>query len=177
MLTRLLAAGLLILALITGYLSWHVTRQSIAYVDSTRLLNNYKAMVDARKAYNGKMRKWQANIDTLSVDVQRALHAYERKAASMTPKERALSTELLRTKQKQLVDYQRAIQESAQQEDAKSTQQVITQVNAFLERYGKAHQYDLILVATPSGSIAYAKTGLDLTNEVTDELNKEYKAP
>jgi len=81
---------------------------------------------------------------------------------------------LLHSKQKELVNYQRAIQESAQQEDAKSTQQVVAQVNAFLERYGKQHGYDLILVATPSGSIAYAKSSLDLTEEVVADLNKEY---
>lgn len=174
MIQRLLLACTLLLILLTSYLFWQQQQCKIAYVDSVKLLNGYHAMLDARKAYAVKSHKWQANIDTLSADVQRAIRGYERKAAGMTPKERALSTALLHTKQKELVDYQRAIQESAQQEDNKTTQQVITQVNAFLERYGKAHAYDLILVATPSGSIAYAKPGLDLTEEVLTDLNKEY---
>ncbi len=174
MIQRLLLSCTLLLILATGYLLWQNQQRHIAYVDSVKLLNGYQAMLDARKAYEAKSHKWQANIDTLSADVQRAIRGYERKAAGMTPKERALSTELLHTKQRELVNYQHAIQESAQQEDNKGTQQVVTQVNTFLERYGKAHGYDLILVATPSGSIAYAKAGLDLTEEVVKELNKEY---
>ena len=171
---RLLAGLLLCLLAITGYLVWQTQRQRVAYVDSAKLLNQYQAMLDARKAYATKSKTWQANIDTLSADVQRAIRSYEHKAANMTPKERALSTELLHTKQRELVSYQRSVQESAQQEDTKGTQQVITQVNTFLERYGKEHNYDYILVATPSGTIAYAKQGLDLTQEVVKELNQEY---
>jgi outer membrane protein len=174
MIQRLLLSCTLLLILITSYLLWQNQQQHVAYVDSVKLLNGYQAMLDARKAYEVKSRKWQANVDTLSADVQHAIRGYERKVASMTPKERALSTELLHNKQRELVNYQRAIQESAQQEDSKSTQQVVAQINAFLERYGKTHGYDLILVATPSGSIAYAKAGLDLTGEVVKELNKEY---
>jgi outer membrane protein len=171
---RLLSAGILLLTIITGYLSWQAQQHRIAYVDSPKLLNGYQAMLDARKDYAIKSRTWQANVDTLSAGVQRAIRDYERKANAMTPKERNLSTELLHAKQRELINYQRAIQESAQQEDDKSTRLVVTEVNAFLERYGKAHGYELILVATPSGSIAYAKAGLDLTAEVVAQLNKEY---
>jgi len=174
MIQRILLGFVLLLTALTGFLVWQNQQRRIAYVDSVRLLNGYQAMLDARKDYAVKSHKWQANIDTLSTDVQRAIRNYERKAGSMTGKERALSTELLHTKQKELVNYQHAIQESAQQEDTKSTQQVIIQVNTFLTRYGQQHGYDLILVATPAGSIAYAKPGLDLTEEVTTALNQEY---
>ena len=174
MIQRILLGFILLLTALTSYLVWQNHQQRIAYVDSAKLLNGYQAMLDARKDYAAKSHKWQANIDTLSADVQRAIRTYERKAGDMTAKERTLSTELLHTKQKELVNYQRAIQESAQQEDTKSTQQVVTQVNTFLARYGQQHGYDLILVATPTGSIAYAKPGLDLTEEVTTALNQEY---
>lgn len=174
MIQRILLGFILLLTVLTSYLVWQNHQQRIAYVDSAKLLNGYQAMLDARKDYAAKSHKWQANIDTLSADVQRAIRTYERKTASMTPKERTLSTELLHTKQRELVSYQRAMQESAQQEDTKDTQQVITRVNTFLERYGKEHNYDYILVATPSGTIAYAKQGMDLTQEMVKELNQEY---
>lgn len=174
MLQRLLLFAVLLLALAVGYLFWQRQQSHLVYVDSVKLLNGYQAMLDARKAYAAKATKWQATIDTLSTDVQRAMRDYERKASGLNPKERALSLELLQNKKKQLATYQRAIQESAQQEDTKSTQQVVSQVNAFLTRYGQQHNYDFILVATPSGSIAYAKTGLDLTDEVIAALNKDY---
>ncbi len=174
MIQRLLVVSTFVLVLATAYLLWQNQHRKIAYVDSAKLLDGYQAMLDARQVYTKKSHAWQANIETLSADVQRAIRDYEHKSGGMTPKERALSTELLHTKQRELGNYQRAIQESAQQEDTKGTQQVVSQVNAFLTRYGKQHSYDLILVATPAGSIAYAKPGLDLTEEVVTKLNKEY---
>lgn len=174
MLQRLLIGCLLLLSLATGYLFWQNKQRKIAYVDSAKLLDGYQAMIDARKGYTVKSQKWQANIDTLSTDIQRAIREHERKAATMTAKERELSTQLLHRKQQELVSYQRAIQQSAQQEDSKSTQQVLTQVNTFLTRYGQTHQYELILIAAPSGTIAYAKPSLDLTAEIVQALNQEY---
>jgi outer membrane protein len=174
MIQRLLLLSVLFLGLATGYLFWQSQQRKIAYVDSVKLLDGYQAMAEARKGYAAKSRQWQANIDTLSADVHRAMREYERKSASMTSKERELSTQLLHRKQQELVTYQQAIQQSAQQEDSKSTQQVLTRVNTFLTRYGQAHQYDLILIATPAGAIAYAKPGLDLTEEVVQALNQEY---
>lgn len=177
MLQRLLLAGFLLLGLAVSYLFWYNQSHRIAYVDSAKLLNGYQAMVEARKVYAAKSQQWQANIDTLSTDVQRAIRDYERKSISMTLKERELATQLLHKKQQELVNYQRSIQQSAQQEDTKSTQQVLTQVNAFLTRYGQAHDYELILIAAPSGTIAYAKPGLDLTEEVIQALNQDYSRP
>lgn len=174
MLNRLQLGLIILLCLAASYLGWQNQRHKIAYVDSVKLLNGYQAMLDARKAYGSKAKLWQANVDTLTVSVQHAIQAYERGVARMTPKERSLATGLLRAKQKELANYQRTIQSTAQQEDTKDTQRVVAQVNAFLERYGKSHDYDLILVATPAGSIAYAQNGLDLSDEVIKGLNQEY---
>jgi outer membrane protein len=40
--------------------------------------------------------------------------------------------------------------------------------------YGKQHNYKIILIANQSGTIAYAREGLDITPEVIEGLNKDY---
>jgi outer membrane protein len=92
----------------------------------------------------------------------------------MSVKEKQLSEQLLGSKQQQLMEYQRALQEKAQQEDQQMTQQVLQQVNAYLERYGKEHNYKIIMAATNAGNIVYAQTGLDITEEVLQGLNAQY---
>ncbi len=62
----------------------------------------------------------------------------------------------------------------AQQEDAKMTGDVITQINAYLKKYGEAKGYKIILAATDYGNLAYADEGLNITKEVLEGLNKEY---
>ena len=144
----------------------------IAYVDSGKIMNEYKGAIQAKKAYDTKAREWQSNIDTLAMDLQNSIKKYERDLAKMSPKESELSKQLLANKQKQLADYQKAIRDNAAQEDAKHYKEIVSEINAFLLKYGKDHNYKMILIANQSGTIAYAREGLDITVQVLEELNK-----
>lgn len=172
--TSLLTASLFILVFILyGFLFFK--NDKIAYVDSSKILNEYKGATEAKKAYEYKVKTWQANIDTLTMGVQGAIKKYEKDLAGMSTKEQELSKRLIGTQQKQLEDYQRAIQENARQEDGKLTQTVVTQINAFLTDYGKKNNYKMILIASQAGTIAYAREGLDITEDVITELNSQYE--
>jgi len=148
--------------------------EKIAYVDSGKILNDYKGSAEAKKAYQSKAKVWQSNIDTLTSEVKTAIQKYEKSIATMSKKEQELSKQLIQSKQRQLADYQHGIQENAKQEDGKLTQSIVSQINAYLTKYGKEHNYKLILIANQSGTIAYAREGLDITPDVIDGLNKEY---
>lgn len=170
---NLVVVVLLALCAAVTFLFFH-RPQIIAYVDSAKMLDGYQAMVDGRKGFQNKSRAWQANVDTLAAELQKSIKDYERKAAGMTAKERALSQQILNGKQKQFANYQRAVQQNSRDAEAKANDKILISVNAFLARYGKEHGYDLILIASPAGTIAYARPGLDLTEQITAELNKDY---
>ena len=156
--------------------TWLIVRQEkLVYVDSAKLLNGYKGMQAARQEYQKKATSWKANVDTLTKELQASIMKYEKEAAKMTAKEKSLTQELLKSKQKQLMDYQQAMNTKAQQEDGQMTSQVVTQVNAFLKKYGKKKGYRIILAATDYGNIAYAEEGLDITEDVLVGLNAEYE--
>src|SRR5690606_17385577 len=130
-----------------------ITPQKLVYVDSSKLVNEYKGMQVARAAYQQKASAWKANIDTLSSEVQKQIMSYEKESVKMTIKEKQLSQELIRTKQKQLMDYQQALNNQAQQEDAKMTGDVLNQINAYLKKYGKDNGYKIVMAATEYGNI------------------------
>jgi outer membrane protein len=148
----------------------------IVYVDSAKLMNGYKGMVEARKEYEKKRNSWQANIDTLTKDVQDAIKKYSKDEALGTDKEKQLSRELIASKQKGLIDYQNVIRQNAAQEEERLNQSIFSTVNAFLLRYGKKHGYKMILVAA-NGTIAYADASMEITDQVVEALNKEYSVP
>lgn len=165
----LLSAAVLFLL---GHL--YFKNDKIAYVDSAKILNDYKGSAEAKKAYESKAKVWQANIDTLTSEVKTAIRKYEKSIATMSKKEQELSKQLIQTKQRQLADYQHGIQANAKQEDGKLTQSIVAQINAYLAKYGKEHNYKLILIANQSGTIAYAREGLDITPDIIEGLNKDY---
>lgn len=163
--------SLVLVALVVFYF---MRDNRIVYVDSAKLINNYKGMQDARKAYQQKATSWKANVDTLTSEVQRQIMNYEKESGKMTAKERQLSQELIRTKQNQLMQYQQAMNTQAQQEDSKMTGEVISQINAYIKKYGEQKGYTIIMAATEYGNLAYADEGLDITDEVLAGLNSEY---
>jgi outer membrane protein len=165
------ALGIALLFLLSNFV---LKDDKIAYVDSAKILNEYKGSADAKKAFQVKSKVWQSNIDTLTNEVQSAIKRYEQSLASMSKKEQELSKQIIQTKQQQLADYQKGIQQNAGEENGKLTQNVVAQINAYLARYGKRHNYKMILIANQSGTIAYAKEGLDITQDVIDGLNNEY---
>ena len=148
--------------------------QKLVYVDSAKLVNEYKGMQDARAAFQKKAVTWKANIDTLTSEVQLQITNYEKESAKLTVKERQLSEELIRTKQKQLMDYQQAMNTQAKQEDVKITGDVVQQINEYLKKHGEENGYKIVMAATEYGNIAYADEGLDITEEVLKGLNDEY---
>ncbi|MCD0487342.1 OmpH family outer membrane protein [Pedobacter sp. MC2016-14] len=153
---------------------FYLKNDRLAYVDSTKILAEFKGSEKAKKAFESKATIWQNNIDTLTAGIQNSIKKYEQELATLSVREQNLTKQMIANQQKQLADYQRGIQQNAQEENSKLTQTVVAQVNSFLLNYGKAHSYKLILIANQSGTIAYAQDGLDITQEVIKQLNEEY---
>src|SRR5688572_25510037 len=86
--------GMLILA----YLHFF-DREKLVYIDSSKVINAYHGMVEARKAYQAKIVLWKTNIDTLNNQIQKEIQQYERERTSMTVKERQLTEQIIQDKQ------------------------------------------------------------------------------
>lgn len=150
-------------------------KEKIGFIKSNLVLSKFQGMLDATKAYQEKSAIWQANIDTLSKEFQRSVDDYEREMSKMSEREKKVTEELLNTKQKQLMDYESGIKQKAQQEDQTLTKQVYERVNQYLKKYGEANGYKIIFAANETGNIVYGSDAIDLSDQVIEGLNKEYK--
>lgn len=147
----------------------------VVYVDTNVLLEQYDGMKVARQQFQLKATQWQANIDTLKSELEKSIKKYEAERSQMSPKEKELNEELINTKRQQFVDYQKGIQQKSQQEDYGMTENVLGQVNNFIESYGKKNGYTIILGANNSGNIVYAEDQLDITPDLQKALNDNYR--
>ncbi len=146
----------------------------MAYVDTAILLNQYQGMIDAKQEYQVNTEQWKANVDTLGMELERAIKKYEEDRATLSNKEKKLTEELLTKQQQEFIQYQKAIQGKMNEEDEKLTTGVLNQVNAYIKEFGKDHNYSMILGTTTGGNILYADDAYDVTQEVLDGLNKQY---
>jgi outer membrane protein len=147
----------------------------IVYVESGKMLDGYQGMKDARRAFEAKARGWENQNQKLIANFRAAVEAYQKQAPSLTAEQRAATEQKLQAQQQESGQAQQKIQAQAQEEEAKLTQTVLESVNKKVEAYGKAHGYKLILIAAPSGTIAYGQKDLDITAPVLAYLNAEYR--
>ena len=147
----------------------------IVYVESSKMLDGYQGMKDARKAFEGKARNWERQNQGMLTTFKAAVEAYQKQAPTLSPEQRAATEQRLQAQQQEVGQKQQQLQAQAQEEEAKLTQSVLESVNKKVEAYGKAHGYKLILIAAPSGTIAYGQKDLDITTPVLAYLNGEYR--
>ncbi len=149
--------------------------EKIAYVESSKLLEGYQGMKDARRAFEGKAKGWERQNAALVGAFRAAVEDYQKKAPAMSAELRATSEARLQQMQQESGQQQEKIGRQAQEEEAKLTQTVLGSVNKKVEAYGKARGYTLILIAAPSGTIAYGRKDLDITVPVLAYLNQNYR--
>jgi outer membrane protein len=148
---------------------------AIVYVESNKLLEGYQGMKDARRSFEAKAKGWERQNQTLVNGFRTAVEQYQKTAATLTAEQRAAAEQKLQAQQQQGAVEQQKIQAQAQEAEAKLTQTVLESVNKKVEAYGKAHGYKMILIAAPSGTIAYGEKGLDITTPVLAYLNAQYR--
>lgn len=169
-----LVVASLILSLIAIVLSFLSKRDEIVYVDAQKLVNEYRGMQDARKAFESKTLVWKANLDTLRQEAESTIREYETTREKLSAKERDLMEELIQSRQEQFMNYQQIVSEKIQKEDQELTGKVLTTVNEYMKNYGEIKGYTIIMAATQYGNIVYAEEHTDITNDVLEGLNLAY---
>ncbi|MFH2144263.1 MAG: OmpH family outer membrane protein [Bacteroidota bacterium] len=149
--------------------------QQVVYIDTNVLLEEYYGMADAQAEYSTKASEMNAQVDTLMNMLENDIKAYEKERSGMSEKERELKEELLRNKQYQMMQYQEATKRKLADEEQVATQTVLNEVNDYINEYGKKHGYRYILGANGSGNLVYAEEAYNITEQVLEGLNSEYK--
>lgn len=172
-----LALPLSLIAIAVSIFSFFYLKSSsdLVYVDVNKLLDGYQRTKIVKAQFEEKAKTLNANVDSLMVDWQNEIKSYEKERSSMSKKELELKQELLGNKQQQINNYQQAIQKQIQEEDKKSTQTVINDINDYVKEYGKKNNHKIIFGASGSGNIMYADDATDLTQDVLKGLNSEFE--
>jgi outer membrane protein len=164
-----------ILLIAAGAWLYTESRSKIGFVQTAYLLSNYQGFVDASVSYQQKSAIWQSNVDTLRREVETMKSDFETQRPTLTAREKALTEELIRTREQQLTQYRQGVQQQAAREDQEITGRVVQEINAFLREYGEKNAYKIIFGATEVGNIVYAEEAIDLTEEVLEALNRRYR--
>ncbi len=79
-----------VLGCISGVVALFLSSNShrIVYVQSNELIYNYEGMKEAQQHFQKKHNVWQANLDTLQLDFQRAVNKYNNEFPGLSLQEK-----------------------------------------------------------------------------------------
>jgi outer membrane protein len=160
---------LISLGFVTGY--HFLATPKIAYVRTGYVIAEYEGMKSANSLYEGERAKVQANMDTLRgrYDYLSALMARGGGNKQEVSARLAVAGD----------DYDRyssTAVEQLEQRRGELLAGVIKEINSTIEAFGKKNGYRLILGATDAGSLLYGSPGDDVSSEVLQILNDNYKS-
>ncbi|MGE3801224.1 MAG: OmpH family outer membrane protein [Candidatus Kapaibacterium sp.] len=166
-----------ILGLIFGLLGYINSQGNarIGVVRSDDLVYKYAGMVEAQGKYKGQFEVWEKEVDSLTSELKGEIELYEKSKSTMSQSDRTKREGELALLKQSLDQHKMNLSQKASEEDRELTEGVLNQINTFVEEYGREHGYDVIIGTGGSGNVLHAAEGLDITEDVLDELNKSYR--
>ena len=149
--------------------------KKIGYVKSADLIYQYAGTKEIQNVYNQKMQVWQAQLDTLKGDYNRLLENYNRNLKSLNEDQGKKIQQELKYKHENVLQQQKNMDLMAQEQEEKMMTGVLNQINDFVSVYGKENGYSIILGTTTQGNILFGEDAIDLTDEILQELNNQYR--
>ena len=127
----------------------------IVYINMDTLLNNYKV-----KNFDREAAEFRNKVEN----------------GGFMTRERAEQAQMdLMIKQQNLQKLQQEMTENAQREQMEINRKLYDAITNFLTEYNKAKGFQLILSTTLGGNVLFAQEGFDITNDVVNQLNEQYK--
>lgn len=151
------------------------TSRKVAYVKAAVLVDQYLGMKEAKILYQNKVNGWQSDLQQLENEYMETEKMLQSTYKSLNKEELEREQTKLSRKGDKIMEFRESIEAKAKEEDEKMTESVLNQINSFVEEYAKREGIDLVLGTTLSGNILYGVTEMDITEELIEELNKNYK--
>ncbi len=149
--------------------------QGSAYVNGDSLLENYDYFKNAKKEFEAKTLRTEKEIEAKRSVLELEFTNYQKMASSMSPEQRARTEESLMRKEQDLRMFSENAASKLQEDQNKFNEQLFDKVSKYLKEHTKEKSYKIVFNFTKGSGILYANDSLDITEEVLEGLNKQYK--
>ena len=155
-----------------------IKASKIVYINSDILNEKYEYVKDLTSSAQGKQSKLESAYQTKGQKLQQDYADFQQKASQglLSENQSAAAQEDMK-KRKDELDQMEAQLQTLVEEIQKSNEEVRKTVVDYVKEYNKTSKYNYILTYTagPGGVVLLANDSLDITNEIIDGLNAQYK--
>lgn len=147
----------------------------IAYIRTNEVLLNYAGMKDARALIEDKRSRVQQSLDTLEASYNTTVADYNKSYLSLNSQAREDREKYIKAQQRDLYQYTQSVKEKHAEEERKITEGIVNQINSYVKQYSEEHKYSIVFGTTSEGSVMYGNEANDITKDVLEYLNSNYK--
>ena len=159
-------------------LSAVVPNAKIVYINMDSLLSNYEQSRELNEAFLKKVENNRTELNMKAKMFEQEVVAFQQKLDNngFVTRERAEQAQAdLMVKRQNLQKLDQELMETTQREQIELNQKLFTEITNFLKEYNKTKGYQLILSTTVGGNVFYAEDGFDITKDVVNQLNQQYR--
>ncbi|MCH4822488.1 OmpH family outer membrane protein [Gramella lutea] len=148
--------------------------QKTAYVDTTKIVQEYKEMKDVEAEFSSKSDSVRKQLDSVARSFQQEVQAYQSEMESMSQSQRQEKEQELMQKQQMLQQQQQMQSNRLREQSTVVMDSIVNKIKDYVKEYGEENNYTYIFGSNESANIMYAEEGLDITQDILKELNKDY---
>ena len=150
----------------------------IGFVNSDSVMENYTLVKNVKDSLEAKQKKAETDFAAQQSIFEAMVTKYQKdlKANSLTIEQAQNTEKILTQKQENLLALKDELTQKLGEEELTMNIMLQDSIINFLKRYNSKHNYDYILGFSKGSGILIANDSLELTKDVLDGLNKEYKS-
>lgn len=150
----------------------------IVYINTDTLMSQYLLAIELNEAFLKKQeeRRTELNVKAKALDQEAGEFQRKLQNGGFLTEARAIEArDKLLVKQENLRRLQEEMIEKTAREQGELNKQLFDKLTSFLEVFNKVKGFDIVLSTQLGGNVLFAVDGYDITKEVVDGLNEEYK--
>jgi len=150
---------------------------AIGFVNSDSIMTNYELVKVMKTGLEAKQKKAEDDFTIQQKSFETQVIEYQKKmqANSLSINQAKSTEKLLGQQQQTLLDLKDQLSQTLAEEELKMNIALQDSIMNFLKRYNRKHNYDYILGFSKGSGILFANDSLDISKEILEGLNKEYK--
>ncbi len=154
-----------------------VKDNQIFYVQIDTVMANYDMAMDMTDELEKNVQSSDAELTSKQNAYQKEVTDYQDRynKGLITRSEASNIEQELYTKQQELIALQQSLSEELSEQQVVMNRQLIDAIMQYLNKHSQEYNYRYVLGTSFGGNILYAHDSLDITQDVIEGLNEEYR--
>ena len=150
----------------------------IVYINTDTLMSKYLLAIELNEAFLKTQEERRTDLNVRAKSLDQEVNEFQRKLQNngfLTEARAIAARDQLLVKERNFRRLQEELMEKTAREQNELNKQLFDKLTAFLKVYSKAKGFDIVLSTQVGGNVLFAVDGFDVTKEVVDGLNEEYR--